>query len=80
MQPPDELLDNRSDPDARMVLEDFERSHGWMPTRLGLALSFLHAAAAADADAAAAADADAAAARAKGYSKAIRCLEQAIEL
>lgn len=36
-QPPQALLDHRSDPDARMVLEDWERSHGWTPTRIAAA-------------------------------------------
>lgn len=53
MSPPQELLDNRSDPDARAVLEDFELTHGWRPTRIGV---FLHDAADDDADDAAADD------------------------
>jgi hypothetical protein len=45
----DALYDNRSDPDARMVLEDLERSSYDRSTvcRLGFALSFIAAAAAA---------------------------------
>ena len=46
-----DLYDHRSEPNTRSVLEDYERSQGCSPTRLGLALSYLFSA---DADAAAA--------------------------
>lgn len=34
-----QLLDNRSDPDVRTVLEDYEMEHGLRSTRLGIAIA-----------------------------------------
>ena len=71
LDPPDELVNNRADPDDRAVLEDWYLDRGIRVTRLGCALFFIHdadaanaanAADAANADANANADADAAAA------------------
>lgn len=36
--PPDELLDERSDPHVRSVLEDWSIEHGFVATRLGVAI------------------------------------------
>jgi len=66
-EPPNELIANQSDPDTRMVLEDWRLSNGERVTRLGVALWMRQADDAADAadaaadDAADAADAAAAA-------------------
>ena len=55
----DYLTSNRSDPGCRMVLEDWQRERGEMPTRLGVALWIADANANAYADADANADAGA---------------------
>ena len=58
VEPPDELLANRSDPNARAVLEDWRLSNGEKVTRLGVAVWIVYSDAADDAAAdAAAADA-----------------------
>ncbi len=62
-EPPQELLDNRSDPDARAVLADWRLSNGEKVSRLGVALWMFYGADA-DADAATAATAATAAATA----------------
>jgi len=56
MNIPQNLLDHRSEPDVRAVIEDIDQDHGRQSMRIGLALWIIHAAAD-DADDAAAADA-----------------------
>ena len=59
LDPPDELVNNRADPDDRAVLEDWYLDRGIRVTRLGCALFFIHAYDAAAAYAAAANNTDA---------------------
>jgi hypothetical protein len=39
IDPPQALLDDRADPDARSVLEDWTLTHGWRTTRFGIAIA-----------------------------------------